>query len=75
MIKQRLDKIEKIIIEEIVRNYHSCSDDFNLKGKNIIDELLEEIRNLFGQEEKTIEMYNLLTEEELMKYDFGPEKR
>lgn len=73
MYKDRLDKLEKTIVREIVLSYYDSHAE-EIQEKLATETLFEEISNPLGKRKKAGEMYKELTPEELRKYDFDPRR-
>jgi hypothetical protein len=71
MYKDRLDKLEKTIVGEIIQNYYDSISE-ELQEKLADQALFEDVHNPLGKTKIAREMYEELTPDELRKYDCDP---
>lgn len=69
MYKTRLDRVEKKIIPQIVRNFYYFAADTLSSPNDMLESLLDEVNGPSKTSEKAIGQYNRLSIEELRAYD------
>ena len=69
MYKTRLDRLERTIILQIVRDFYYFAADTLPSPNDMFESLLEEINGPSKQKEKAIEQYNRLSIEDLREFD------